>query len=242
MNKDRIDNTAQPMMKDSYVYEEATLVFSPLATPASRAVAGRRVLQTPTGEPFTLPSGAIIQSVRCVPYPADATGTYTGALTPGQRTALGTPTITLTRNTDVVSAVPGAGTDNPIKIFAVTEHGTPGQPPDTLGLVTNSLVIPLSLATIGAGTQYRVHGEDSVINNNVGGDETDALGMIRAQGRVFPHGPNGPDSDKVTNSATRIVGTSAVDIFYDIAVVVNYRLARASFSLAESFPPDRRFD
>jgi hypothetical protein len=239
MNKDRIDNSAQPIMKDSYIYEEATLVFSPLATPTARAV-GRRVLQSPTGEPFTLPSGAVILSVRCVPYPADATGTYTGSLTDVQRGALATPLITLTRNTDVVSAVPAAGSDNPIKIFAVTEVGTPGVAPDTLGLVTNQLVIPLSLATIGAGTQYRVHGEDSVFNAT--GTETDALNMARTAGRVFPHADSGALSDKVTNAPTRIVGISAVDIYYDIAVVINYRISRASFSLAESFPPDRRFD
>jgi hypothetical protein len=240
MNKDRIDCSSQPMTKDSSIYEEATLVFSPVATPTARAATGRRVLQTPSGEPFTLPSGAIILSVRCVPYPPDATGTYTGALSVGQRAALATPLITLRRNTDVASAVPLASGDNPIKIFAVTEVvGTP----DTLGVVTDSLVIPLSLATIGAGTQYRVHGEDSVINTIVGGAETDAYGMTRTPGQIFPHGLLLADSDKVTNVPTRIVGLNTGDIFYDIAVVINYRIARASFSLASgTFPPDLRFD
>ena len=238
MNKDRIDCSSQPMMKDAYMYEETTLVFSPVATPTASFAPGRRVLQTPSGEPFTLPSGAIILSVRCVPYPPDATGTYTGALTGAQRIPLGTPTITLRRNTDVVSAVPLAAGDNPIKIFAVTEAAGG---PDTLGVVTDRLVVPLSLATIGAGTQYRVHGEDSVINS-MGGAETDIYGMIRTPGQVFPHGTNLALSDAVTNVPTRIVGLNTADIFYDIAVVINYRVARASFSLASgSFPPDLRF-
>ena len=239
MNKDRIDCSSQPMMKDAYLYDEQTLVFSPVATPTARAASGRRVLQSPSGEPFTLPSGAIILSVRCVPYPPDATGTYTGALSAGQRTGLGTPLITLTRNTDVVSAAPLAAGDNPIKIFAVTEvAGTP----DTLGVVTDRLVVPLSLGTIGAGTQYRVHGEDSVVNN-VAGSETDSYGMARNPGQIFPHGTSLQLSDAVTNVPTRIVGLNTVDIFYDIAVVINYRIARASFSLASgTFPPDRRFD
>lgn len=240
MNKDRIDASSQPMMKDSYLYEEATLVFSPVATPTARAAAnGRRVLQTPAGEPFTLPSGAIILSVRCVPYPPDVTGTYTGALTAGQRIGLGTPLITLRRNTDVVSAVPLAAGDNPIKIFAVTEvAGTP----DTLGVVTDRLVVPLSLGAIGAGTQYRVHGEDSVFNS-IGSAETDIYGMVRSMGQIFPHGTSLALSDAVTNVPTRIVGFNDADVLYDIAVVVNYRIARASFSLASgTFPPDLRFD
>ncbi len=239
MNKDRIDCSSQPMTKDSFIYEEATLVFSPVATPTARAAAGRRVLQTPSGEPFTLPSGAIILSVRCVPYPPDATGTYTGALSAGQRAALTTPLITLRRNTDVASAVPLASGDNPIKIFAVTEAA---DTPVTLGVVTDILVVPLSLATIGAGTQYRVHGEDSVINT-IDGFETDAYGMTRTPGLIFPHGPDLANSDKVTNVPTRIVGLNNGDVLHDIAVVVNYRIARASFSLASgTFPPDLRFD
>ena len=235
MNKDRIDSRAQPMMKDAYVYEEATLVFSTVATPAAPVAAGRRLMQLASGEPFTLPSGAIILSVRCVPYPADATGTYTGALSAGQRAALGTPLITLTRNTDVLSAVPNAGGDHPIKIFAVTE---PAGAPATLGLVTNQLVVPLSLDTIGAGTQYRVHGEDSV--SNADGGETDAYNMARTPGQIFPHGPSLAASDAVTNAPTRIVGVSASQVAYDIAVVLNYRISRAAFSLREQFPPDLR--
>jgi hypothetical protein len=35
---------------------------------------------------------------------------------------------------------------------------------------------------------------------------------------------------------------NAGDVYYDIAVVISYRISRASFALAESFPPDRRFD
>jgi hypothetical protein len=217
------------------VYEEATLVFSTVATPAAPVAAGRRLMQLASGEPFTLPSGAIILSVRCVPYPADATGTYTGALSSAQRAALGTPLITLTRNTDVLSAVPSAGSDHPIKIFAVTE---PAPAPATLGLVTDRLVVPLSLSTIGAGTQYRVHGEDSVSNDN--GGEADAYGMVRAPGQIFPHGQTLAASDAVTNAPTRIVGFSSSQVAYDIAVVLNYRISRAAFTLREQFPPDLR--
>jgi hypothetical protein len=237
MNKDRIDFSAQPVMKDAYVYEEATLAFSPVATPAAPVNAGRRVLTLATGEPFTLPAGAIILSVRCVPFPADATGRYTGALTPQQRSALGAPRITLTRNTDVVSAVPAAGADAPIKVFAVSE---PNGAPDTRGLVTNRLVVSLTLDDIGAGTQFRVHGEDTVINSAAGA-ETDALGMARTPGPVFPHSDASQKaSDEVTSRPARIVGIADAQVAHDIAVVLSYRISRASFALASTFPPDLR--
>lgn len=237
MNKDRIDNSAQPLMKDAYVYEEATLVFAPVASPTAQVTAGtRRLLTLPDGEPFVLPAGAVLLSLRCVPYPADATGLYTGALTAGQRALLpAEPRIELRRNTDVTNAL--AAADNPIKVFAVTEV-TGGV--DTRGLVTNGLVIPLTLATIGAGTQYKILGEDSVVNVT-DGPETDAQNMTRSAGQVFPHAGTALASDAVVNAPGRIVGiTSNGALSYDVAIVLYYRVQRASFSLREMFPPDLR--
>lgn len=240
MNKDRIDNSAQPLMKDSYVYEEATLVFAPVASPTAQVPTGtRRLLTLPGGDPFVLPAGAVLLSLRCVPYPADATGQYTGALTAGQRALLPTePHIELRRNTDVTNAL--ATADNPIKVFAVTEvPGGVGE--DTRGLVTNKLVIPLTLATIGAGTQYKILGEDSVVNTGVTQTETDAQTMDRAAGNVFPHAGTAQASDAVVNAPGRIVGiTSNGALSYDVAIVLHYRVQRASFSLREMFPPDLR--
>jgi hypothetical protein len=237
MNKDRIDNSAQPLMKDAYVYEEATLVFAPVASPTAQVASGtRRLLTLPDGEPFVLPAGAVLLSLRCVPYPADATGQYTGALTAGQRGALpAEPRIELRRNTDVANAL--AASDNPIKVFAVTEV-TGGA--DTRGLVTNGLVIPLTLATIGAGTQYKILGEDSVVNVT-DGPETDSQNMTRSAGQVFPHALTAQASDTVVNAPGRIVGiTSNGALSYDVAIVLYYRVQRASFSLREMFPPDLR--
>ena len=237
MNKDRIDNSAQPLMKDSYLYEEVTLVFAPVASPTAQVPTGtRRILTLPGGDPFVLPAGAVLLSLRCVPYPADATGQYTGALTAGQRALLpAEPRIELRRNTDVANAL--AAADNPIKVFAVTEvTGTP----DTRGLVTNGLVIPLTLATIGAGTQYKILGEDSVVNVT-DSPETDSQGMTRSAGNVFPHAGTAPASDAVVNAPGRIVGiTSNGALSYDVAIVLYYRVQRASFSLREMFPPDLR--
>ena len=237
MNKDRIDNSAQPLMKDSYVYEEATLVFAPVASPTAQVPTGtRRVLTLPGGDPFVLPAGAVLLSLRCVPYPADATGQYTGALTAGQRALLpAEPRIELRRNTDVTNAL--AAADNPIKVFAVTEV-TGGV--DTRGLVTNGLVIPLTLATIGAGTQYKILGEDSVVNVT-DATETDSQNMTRSAGQVFPHAGTAQASDAVVNAPGRIVGiTSNAALSYDVAIVLYYRVQRASFSLREMFPPDLR--
>jgi hypothetical protein len=237
MNKDRIDNSAQPLMKDSYVYEEVTLVFAPVASPTAQVATGtRRLLTLPGGDPFVLPAGAVLLSLRCVPYPADATGLYTGALTAGQRALLpAEPRIELRRNTDVANAL--AAADNPIKVFAVTE--VPGTP-DTRGLATNGLVIPLTLATIGAGTQYKILGEDSVVNVT-DGPETDSQGMTRSAGPVFPHALTAQASDAVVNAPGRIVGiTSNGALSYDVAIVLYYRVQRASFSLREMFPPDLR--
>ena len=237
MNKDRIDNSAQPLMKDSYLYEEATLVFAPVASPTAQVPTGtRRPLTLPGGDPFVLPAGAVLLSLRCVPYPADATGLYTGALTAGQRAALpAEPRIELRRNTDVTNAL--AAADNPIKVFAVTEVvGTP----DTRGLVTDKLVVPLTLATIGAGTQYKILGEDSVVNVT-DGPETDSQDMARRAGQVFPHAGTAQASDAVVNAPGRIVGiTSNGALSYDVAIVLYYRVQRASFSLREMFPPDLR--
>ena len=237
MNKDRIDNSAQPLMKDAYVYEEATLAFAPVASPTAQVASGtRRLLTLPGGDPFVLPAGAVLLSLRCVPYPADATGLYTGALTAGQRALLpAEPRIELRRNTDVANAL--AAADNPIKVFAVTEV-TGGV--DTRGLVTNGLVIPLTLATIGAGTQYKILGEDSVVNVT-DGPETDSQGMTRSAGQVFPHAGTALASDAVVNAPGRIVGiTSNAALSYDVAIVLYYRVQRASFSLREMFPPDLR--
>ena len=237
MNTDRIDVSAQPLIKGAYVYEETTLVFAPAASPAAPVpVNTRRLLTLPGGDPFVLPAGAAILSVRCVPYPADATGMYTGALTAGQRALLpAEPRIELRRNTDVASAA--AGADNPIKVFAVTEF--PGGDA-TIGLVTDKLVIPLTYAAIGAGTQYKVLGEDSVVNV-VNIPETDAQTMQRNAGQVFPHAANAQLSDAVVNAPGRIVGvTSNGALSYDVAIVLYYRVQRTSFALGEMFPPDLR--
>lgn len=241
MNKDRIDCSGQPIMRESDVHEEATLLFAPLATPDAPAPANaRRVLQLVDGAPFVLPPRAVLVSLRVVPYPADRTSVYTGDMLDATRAALNTPvvpTIEMKRNTDTTTAL--AGADNPIKIFAQTE---PGATPDTIGMVTDNLVLTLTKAAIGAGTQLSVHGEGATLTNAAG--ETDATvgGMQRTQAIVYPHGATATASDAVQNAPTCLVGVvGATQIKHDIAVVVHYRMTRAQYYLVHAqFPVDMK--
>ena len=242
MNKDRIDCSGEPIMRESDVHEEATLLFAPLATPDAPALANaRRVLRLVDGTPFVLPPRAVLVSLRVVPYPADRTSLYTGDMLDATRIGLGTPTIEMKRNTDTTTALGAA--DNPIKIFAQTEPGgAPPATPDTMGMVTDNLVLTLTKAAIGAGTQLSVHGEGATLTNAAG--ETDATvgGMRRIQSIVYPHGTTAISSDAVLNAPTCLVGiVGAIQVKYDLAVVVHYRMTRADYYLVkEPFPPNMR--
>jgi hypothetical protein len=237
MNKDRIDCSGNPIMRESDIHTEATLLFKPLATPDATVSTGtRRVLQLVDGTPFILPAGAVIVTIGVMPYPADRTAVYTGDMLDATRIALGTPTITLTRNTDTTAALQAG--DNPIKIFAQTE---PAGTPDTMGMVTDKLVITLTRDKIGPGTRFLVHGEE-VVKNDWTETDAGAGGMPRTAGDVYPHGANQDASDTVVNSPTclvGIVGTSAIK--YDVAVVIHYRTTRTQYYLTDgTFPLDMR--
>ena len=229
-------------MRESDVHEEATLLFAPLATPDAPAPANaRRVLQLVDGTPFVLPPQAVLVSLRVVPYPADITSVYTGDMLDATRIGLGTPTIEMKRNTDTTTAL--AVADNPIKIFAQTEPGgAPPATPDTMGMVTDSLVLTLTKAAIGAGTQLSVHGEGATLTNAAGEADASVGGMGRTQAVVFPHGATATSSDAVLNAPTCLVGVvGARQIKHDVAVVVHYRVTRANYYLVkEPFPPNMR--
>jgi len=238
MNKDRIDCSGERIMRENDVHEEATLFFAPLATPDAPALANaRRVLQLVDGTPFVLPPRAVLVSLRVVPYPADRTSVYTGDMLGATRIGLGTPTIEMKRNTDTTTAL--AGADNPIKIFAQTE---PGGAPDTIGMVTDKLVLTLTMAAIGAGTQLSVHGEGATLTNAAGETDASVGGMTRTQSIVYPHGTTAILSDAVLNAPTCLVGiVGATLVKYDLAVVVHYRMTRAEYYLVkEPFPPNMR--
>ena len=243
MNKDRVDLGVQPLIKDEYVYEEVALYFAtPATVGAPIANNTRRVLCTnPTDKvPFVLPRLAVLLGARVVPYPAGYSPAYTGDLTALERTALGAPRITLKRNTD--TAAFAAAADNPIKIYAPTEvhPDGPGPDPDTIGLVTNELVIGLSKETIGAGTHYAIYGEGATLTNVGAGAETDALDMVRSVATVvYPHGTQA-QSDAAMNAPGVIVGVftnaTAVALKYDVALVLHYRTTRGDFTHYGVFP------
>jgi hypothetical protein len=241
MNKDRVDLSAQRLIKDEYVYDEEPLFFAPALadTPVTSGTqSARRVLCTADATPFVLPPGAVITGVRVVPFPPKFNPLYLGHLTDAERTAVENknPQITFTRNTDTATFAAGGGRDNPIKIFAPTE---PNGGPDTMGTVTDRFVVGLTQSVIGAATHYEVYGEGAIITNTVGG-ETDALGMVRAATTIYPHGNNAALSDAVINAPCVLVGvfanTDNSKLAADVALVVRYRVSRTSFSTT-IFPP-----
>jgi len=243
MNKDRVDITAQPLIKDEFVYEEVALFFDTPATPAAPVAANtRRVLCTsPTDKvPFVLPRLATLLGARVVPYPLGHSPLYTGDLTAGERAALGAPSIALRRNTDTVTYA--AAGDAPIKIYAPTEVHPGGAPdPDTIGLVTDQLVIDLKQETIGSGTHYAIYGEGAILTNVVDSTETDALSMQRAAGIVYPHGASAILSDAVMNAPCVLVGVQGTDpLRYDVALVLSYRISRDQFTFYGVFPADAK--
>jgi hypothetical protein len=240
MNKDRVDVSAQRLIKDEYVYDEEPLFFAPAlaGTPVmSGTASARRVLCTADATPFVLPPGAVITGVRVVPFPAKFNPLYLGDLTAPERAAVENknPKITFTRNTD--TATFAAGGDNPIKIFAPTEHAGA---PDTMGTVTDRFVVGLTQSVIGAATHYEVYGEGAIITNIIGATETDDLGMVRAPTAIYPHGNNAALSDAVINAPCVLVGvfanTDNSKLAADVALVVRYRVSRTSFSTT-IFPP-----
>ncbi len=243
MNKDRVDITEQPLIKDEYVYEEVALYFATPATVAAPLANNtRRVLCTsPTDPvPFVLPRLAVLLGARVVPYPPGYSPVYTGDLTDAERAALGAPRLTLRRNTD--TAAYAAMGDNPIRIYAPTEvhPGGAGPDPDTIGLVTDKFVIGLNAATIGAGTHYAIYGEGATLTNVGAGQETDDLDMIRAVASVvYPHGTQA-QSDAAMNAPGVVVGVyteaGGRALRYDVAIVLHYRTTRGDFTHYGVFP------
>jgi hypothetical protein len=244
MNKDRIDLTAGRLASGGDVYDEVALLFSPTATPDAPAPAGgllaRRVMRTADGETFVLPRYATLIGARVVPYPAGFSPVYTGALTDAERAQLGTPRIELRRNTDTTSY--SAATDHPIKIFAPTDPAPPAAgAQNTMGMVTDKLVIELSKANIGVATHYTIFGEGTLLNNVA--TEGDALGMNRIQGQVFPHADSVEDDQAVFAAPCVIVGlTTTSPIRYDVALVLSYRMPRDAFTSIPEFPPNLEKD
>jgi hypothetical protein len=226
----------------SYMQCEVALFFSPQASAAAPVKHNTvRTLCTADGEPFVLPSGAVLSRIVAMPAPYETRTKHMPEATGATLTALGNARIQLTRHAVESTAPFTLGAPRRIRVHSPEDSAGGGD--DMTGWLTNQCDIRVGPAHLATGQALAVFGgydREKGVSNPEGTAETGFTTGIA----LYAHESNEEDNKAFVALPTALRGTyidagGTAPLVADVSITLTYRLKLKTFSVTEymPFPP-----
>jgi hypothetical protein len=221
---------------------EVALFFSPQASAAAPVKHNTvRTLCTADGEPFVLPSGAVLSRIVALPAPYETRTKHMPEATGATLTALQSAYIRLTRHAVESTAPFTLGAPRRIRVHSPEDAAGGGD--DMTGWLTNQCDIrvgPTHLATGQALAVFGGYDREKGVNNPTG---TADAGFTNAQ-TIYAHGLTEAANKAFVALPTAFRGRyidagGTAPLVADVSITLTYRLKLTTFSVTEymPFPP-----